>query len=85
LSTALDETEEGTYETYQSRLPIEVMFDSMKNIPEADHSYMQSEQTLQVWLFVNHITQQWYQHLYIKLKGKNCLKEICQRLHPTAH
>jgi hypothetical protein len=43
----LDENKEGTYETYKSRMSIEVMFDSMKNVLEADHTYMQNEQTLQ--------------------------------------
>lgn len=43
-------------------------------ILEVDHSYMQNEQTLQGWMFINHLTLQWYQHLYIELKKKNLLK-----------
>jgi hypothetical protein len=35
----------------------------------------QDEQTLQGWMFVNHITLQWYQHLYIELKTKGLLKK----------
>lgn len=62
------------YEMYKSRMSIEVLFDGMKNVLEADHTYMQNEQTLQGWMFVNHITLQWYQHLYIELKKKNLLK-----------
>ena len=62
------------FETYKSRMAIEIMFDGMKNVMEADHTYMQDEQTLQGWMFVNHITLQWYQHLYIELKRKNLLK-----------
>lgn len=62
------------FETYKSRMTIEVLFDGMKNILEADHTYMQNEQTLQGWMFINHITLQWYQHLYIELKKKNLLK-----------
>ena len=62
------------YETYKSRMTIEVLFDGMKNVMEADHTYMQDEQTLKGWMFVNHITLQWYQHLYIELKKKNLLK-----------
>lgn len=62
------------YETYKSRMTIELLFDSMKNVMEADHTYMQDEQTLKGWMFVNHITLQWYQHLYIELKKKNLLK-----------
>jgi transposase len=62
------------FETYKSRMTIEVLFDGMKNVMEADHTYMQDEQTLQGWMFINHITLQWYQHLYIELKRKNLLK-----------
>jgi hypothetical protein len=76
LLSVLDENEEGTYQTYKSRMSIEVMFDSMKNVLDADHTYMQNEQTLQGWMFVNHITLQWYQHLYIELKEKKLLKQI---------
>lgn len=64
------------YQTYKSRMAIEVMFDGMKNILEADHTYMQDEQTLQGWMFINHITLQWYQCLYIELKEKGLLKRI---------
>ena len=63
------------YQTYKSRMTIEVLFDGMKNVLDADHTYMQDEQTLQGWMFVNHITLQWYQHLYIELKTKGLLKK----------
>jgi hypothetical protein len=65
---------DDVYETYKSRMAIEVLFDSMKNVLEADHTYMQDEQTLNGWMFVNHICLQWYQHLYLELKKKNLLK-----------
>lgn len=41
-------------------MSIEVMFDKMKNILEADHTYMQDEQTLRGWMFINHITTNQY-------------------------
>jgi len=63
------------YQTYKSRMLIEVMFDGMKNVLEADHTYMQNEQTLQGWMFVNHITLQWYQHLYMDLKTHEYLNK----------
>ncbi len=63
------------YQSYKSRMTIEVLFDGMKNVLEADHTYMQDEQTLQGWMFVNHITLQWYQHLYTELKSKGLLKK----------
>lgn len=64
----------AVYETYKSRMAIEVMFDGMKNVMEADYTYRQDEQTLYDWMFVNHLTLQWYQHLYLELKEKNLLK-----------
>ena len=65
---------EVIYQGYKSRMTIEVLFDGMKNVLEADHTYMQNEQTLEGWMFVNHITLQWYQQLYSELKAKGLLK-----------
>jgi len=49
---------ENVYEMYKSRMTIEVLFDGMNNVLEADHSYMQNEQNLNGWMFINHITLQ---------------------------
>jgi len=51
-------------------MTIEIVFNGMKNVLEADHTYLQDEQTLQGWMFINHITLQWYQHLHSELKSK---------------
>ncbi len=67
---------EEVYETYKSRMYIETMFDGMKNVLEADHTYMQNEQTLQGWMFINHLCLQWYQQFYIELKDKQIIKKI---------
>lgn len=64
------------YQTYKSRMSIEVMFDGMKNVLDADHTYMQDQQTLQGWMFINHIALQWYQHLYLELKKLGLLKKF---------
>jgi hypothetical protein len=72
--SSLDGEEASVYQTYKSRMAIEVMFDGMKTVLEADHTYMQDEQTLQGWMFVNHLALQWYQHLYLELKEKELLK-----------
>lgn len=66
---------DDTYQSYKSRMSIETMFDGMKNILEADHTCMQDEQTLQGWMFINHVTLQWYQTLYIELKELELLKK----------
>jgi transposase len=76
LLTALKrKTAQDIYEGYKSCMTIEVLFDGMKNVLEADHTYMQNEQTLQGWMFINHITLQWYQQLYTELKTKGLLKQ----------
>lgn len=45
-------------------MSIETVFDTMKTVLEADRTYMQQEEVLQGWMFVNHIALQWYYHLY---------------------
>lgn len=76
MLSVIDDEPQAIYQTYKSRMEIEELFDSMKNVMDADHTYMQDEQTLQGWMFVNHITMQWYQQLFIDLKEKKLLKSI---------
>jgi len=76
LTNIKSENSEEIYQTYKSRMEIEVMFDGMKNVLEADHTYMQNQQTLEGWMFINHLCLQWYQQLYIELKEKKLLKKI---------
>ncbi len=67
---------QDVYELYKSRGYIETMFDGMKTVLEADHTYMQNNETLEGWMFINHLCLQWYQELYIELKDKELLKKI---------
>lgn len=76
MFTKLAGTQQQVYQTYKGRMAIKVMFDGMKNVMNADYTYMQDDQTLQGWMFINHIVLQWYQHLYIELKEKELLKKI---------
>ncbi len=55
---------ETVYVNYKSRGQIEQMMDVFKNILEADNSYMQNEQALETWMFINHITLHWYYSIY---------------------
>ena len=57
-------TADQIYTTYKSRNTVEVMFDGLKTILAADSSYMQNEDGLQGWMFVNHIALQWYYIIY---------------------
>jgi hypothetical protein len=57
---------------YKSRASIEIMIiDTLKNILEADHSYMQNEQASERWMFINHIVLHWYYKILQLLKNKN--------------
>ncbi|HMP28444.1 MAG TPA: hypothetical protein PKD85_02520 [Saprospiraceae bacterium] len=40
------------------------MFEGAKTILKADVSHMQKEETLNGWMFVNHIALQWYYVIY---------------------
>lgn len=70
---------EECYSNYKSRMFIETMFDGLKNVLESDKTYMQNDDTLKGWMFVNHICLQWYQELYLELKEKNLTKKISVR------
>lgn len=81
-------TAKEIYIAYKSRCDVENMFDTLKTVLEADRTYMQNEETLQGWMFANHVALQWYYTLYHlivraeKLKKCSvqdvleCLKEI---------
>lgn len=72
-NTGLDA--ERVYSTYKSRNTVEVMFDGLKNTLAADHSYMQNEEGLQGWMFVNHVALQWYYIIYKMLHSAKLLSK----------
>ena len=51
------------------------MFDAMKNIIDADRTYMQNSEALEGWMFVNHIALQCYYLIYQKLLEHKLLKK----------
>jgi transposase len=70
--TNLDEkvSAENIYLSYKSRNQIESMIGVFKNIMDADKSYMQDEDALEGWMFINYIAMHWYYKLILKLKEK---------------
>jgi len=58
---------EKIYLTYKSRGQIEQMFDGLKNIIDANSSYMHNEEALQGWMFINHLALQIYYLIFNKL------------------
>ncbi|MBE2281123.1 MAG: hypothetical protein IAE91_12080 [Ignavibacteriaceae bacterium] len=55
------------------------MFDGMKNVIHADRTYMQNEEALQGWMFINHIALQWYYIIYTLLKKSGKIKQYSIR------
>ena len=72
---AQNHSAEEIYKIYKSRGQIEQMFDSFKNLFEADRSYMQNDEALEGWMFINYLVMHWYYHIYLKLKEQNLIKK----------
>jgi hypothetical protein len=68
-------TAEDVYVQYKSRTNVETMFDAMKNILDADRTYMQNDQALEGWMFVNHIALQCYYLIYQQLVANKLIKK----------
>ncbi len=79
ISNVSDKTPDEIYIAYKSRMAIEEMFDSLKNVVDVDSTYMQNEDTLQGWMFINHIALQWYQQIYLLLKDKKLTSKYSVR------
>jgi hypothetical protein len=75
LSLITNETEksETVYLNYKSRAGIEILFDGAKNILGNDHTYMQNDEALEGWMFINHLALQAHHKIYSFLKSKNLL------------
>ena len=75
ISSSLQKTTtpQAVYETYKTRLEIEEMFDTLKTMLRADATYMQNEEALQGWMFINHIALQWCHQTYAQLSEMNLL------------
>lgn len=64
---------EKIYCYYKSRFEIEYMFDTIKNTLGFDKSYMHSDETIESWAFINHISILLTQRVYDLLQ-KNDVK-----------
>jgi transposase len=58
------------YADYKTRGDVEVMIDVLKNIVDADRTYMQNEKALEGWMFINMIALKWYYTILNLLKKK---------------
>lgn len=62
---------ETIYKYYKSRFDIEYMFDTMKNTLGFDKAYMHSDESIEGWAFINHISILLTQRVYDLLRKKD--------------
>lgn len=76
LSNLTDVTPLDIYSQYKSRGAIEQLFDSLKNLLQADRTYMRTDEGLEGWMFVNHIALTWYYKIYSALLAAKLLSRF---------
>jgi transposase len=67
---------EEIYVAYKSRMEIETVFDTYKNLLEADRTYMRNDKSMEAWVFINHISTMLYYRTFKLLKDNDLLKQI---------
>ena len=75
LINNLEKNPEQIFIDYKSRGQVETMIDTLKNIIDADKSYMQNEQALEALMFINYIAMHWYYRILELLKNNNLNKK----------
>ncbi len=63
------------YQYFKSRVEIEQMFDTFKNVLKADRSYMRNDYSLEGWIFVNYLSLLYYYKIYRRLVEKDLLDD----------
>lgn len=64
------------YEFYKSRMEVETAFDAFKNTLQADRTYMQNDQSLEGWMFINYLSLLAYWRILKLLVSKELLSKI---------
>ena len=70
LTNLKEKTPSEIYGYYKSRMEVETAFDAFKNTLEADRTYMQNDQALEGWMFINYLALLAYWRI-LKLLVKN--------------
>lgn len=63
------------FEYFKARNNIEQVFDTFKNLFNADRTYMRNEKSLEGWLFIHFIVMRVYYKLLFRLKKNNLLSQ----------
>ncbi|OJW66620.1 MAG: hypothetical protein BGO68_01555 [Candidatus Amoebophilus sp. 36-38] len=56
-----------------------MLFDSYKNLLEADSSYMHTDASMEAWTFIKHLTTKLYYKIFIHLKQYNKLGSMSHK------
>jgi transposase len=64
---------------YKSRVYVEILFDGVKNILGNDHTYMQDDDALEGWMFINHLALLVHHKIYALLKQNNLISKYSVR------
>lgn len=67
------------FEFLKSRINIEIVFDTFKNVLNADRSYMRGDSELEGWEFINFIALLLYYKVYMLLVSKNLLSKYSSK------
>ena len=73
------EAPEKVFLNYKSRCGVEVLFDGVKNILGNDYTYMQNDEALEGWMFINHLALQVHHKIFALLKQKGLLSKYSIR------
>jgi len=79
LITNKEDEPRSVYVHYKSRAGIEILFDGAKNILGNDFTYMQNDQALEGWMFINHLALLVHHKIYALLKEKKMIKKYSIR------
>jgi len=75
LNSNLAEPPEQLFHLYKKRVQIEQMFDDYKNLLDLDTSYLQSDGSMEAWLFLNHLGLMTCYRVYELLRSTRSLKK----------
>ncbi|CAM0116969.1 transposase [Rhabdochlamydiaceae symbiont of Dictyostelium giganteum] len=76
LTNITGKTPSDIYELYKSRMDIETAFDAFKNTLQADRTYMQNDQAMEGWMFINYLALLAYWRMLKLLFGKGLLSKF---------
>jgi transposase len=79
ISNLKGNSAEELYTQYKHRMEIETLFDSYKNLLEADSSYMHSDEGFEAWSFINHLATMLYYKIFVLLKEHKKLNNLSPR------